>query len=115
MTRIAQAIGQSPFNPIKSFTALVCGAERITMKDPAMKDLQLALDCSRKLHETLAYAKGAQMSGGDPAPILADAASRLADVSNALGYFADPIEEPTDDVAMAAVEGVDVEVMRAAE
>lgn len=107
-------IGQSPFFPIKSFTALACGMEHVTLKDPAMKDLQLALDCSRKLHETLAYAKGAQMSGGDPAPILADAASRLAEVSNALGYFADPIDGPTDDDAVAAVEGVEL-VREAAE
>lgn len=113
MTRITQTIGQSPFTPIKSFTDLACGVERLTMRDPSMIDLQDALDKARKLHETLAYAKGAQMSGGDPAPILGDAATRLAEVSNALGYFADPIEEPTDDVAMAAVEGV--EVLRAAE
>lgn len=98
-------IGNSPFNPIRSFTALTCGTERLTMRNPAMTDLQDALDKARKLHETLAYAKGAQMSGGDPAPILADAATRLTEVSNALGYFADPIDEPTDDDAVAAVEG----------
>lgn len=107
-------IGESPFNPIRSFTALACGTERVTMRNPAMTDLQDALDKARKLHETLAYAKGAQMSGGDPAPILADAATRLTEVSNALGYFADPIDEPTDDDAVAAVEGVEL-VREAAE
>lgn len=69
-----------------------------------MTDLQDALDKARKLHETLAYAKGAQMSGGDPAPILADAATRLVEVSNALGYFADPIDGPSDEAPAPALE-----------
>lgn len=108
-------IGQSPFHPIRSFTAVACGDERVELRNPAMTDLQDALDKARKLHETLAYAKGAQMSGGDPAPILADAATRLTEVSNALGYFADPIDAPADDdAAMAAVEGTSI-VREAAE
>lgn len=106
MTRITQAIGQSPFHPITSFAAVADGSERITLKDGTMIDLQHALDQSRKLHETLAMAKGATAAGGDPAPILADANARLIEVANAMGHFADPI----DDVAMAAVEGGDIRV-----
>lgn len=109
-------IGQSPFNEVRSFTALACGDERITIREPIMFDLQLAIDKSGKLHDSLVMAKGAIAAGGDPAPIIADALTRLPEVANAMGHFADPIEDAAtapadieDDAAMAAVE------MRAAE
>ncbi|WP_173087639.1 hypothetical protein [Devosia sp. 1635] len=67
-------------------------------------DLQLAISQSRKLHETLCCAKGARISGGDPAPILADAKVRLVELANAMNHFADPI----DDAARLVVEGARV-------
>ena len=97
MTRITQAIDHSPFRPIQSFTALACGLEHIQLKDGTMIDLQHALDQSRKLHETLAMAKGAAFSGGDAMPILADAKARLVEVANAMGHFADPIDALSED------------------
>lgn len=100
MATTTQSVGQSPFNPVRSFMAVATGDERVTLKDPAMFDLQLAIDTSRKLNETLLCAKGARISGGDAAPILADAVSRLTDLANAMDHFADPI----DDAAMASVE-----------
>lgn len=103
---ITSQIGQSPFHPIRSFTALACGLERITLKDGTMIDLQHALDQSRKLHETLAMAKGASAAGGDPSPILADANARLIEVANAMGHFADPIDlTPEDEQARLYAEG----------
>lgn len=98
-------VGVSPFHPIQSFTALACGDERVTLKEPAMFDLQLAIDKAQKLRDTLVMAKGAQVSGGDPEPFLADAKARLPEVANALNFFADPIDAPADEAAMAAVEG----------
>lgn len=105
MTRSTQAIGQSPFHPIQSFTALACGLEHIQLKDGTMIDLQHALDQSRKLHETLAMAKGATASGGDALPLLADAKARLVEVANAMGHFADPIEDHEDEQARLYAEG----------
>jgi hypothetical protein len=67
-------------------------------------ELQLAISQSRKLHETLCGAKGARISGGDPAPILADANARLVELANAMNHFADPI----DDAARLVVEGARV-------
>ena len=67
-------------------------------------ELQLAISQSRKLHETLCGAKGARISGGDPAPILADANARLIELANAMNHFADPI----DHAARLVVEGARV-------
>jgi hypothetical protein len=107
MTVTRHRILISPFNPVRSFTALACGLESITLKDPVMFDLQHAIDQSRKLHETLVMAKGAHVAGGDPAPIIADALARLPEVANAMGHFADPTDPPApeDESARRYAEG----------
>lgn len=111
MTVTASLIGQSPFHPITDFRQFATDpTARVQLKEPIMFDLQLAIDKSGKLHDSLVMAKGAIVAGGDPAPIIADALTRLPEVANAMGHFADPIEDAApadieDDAAMTAVEG----------
>lgn len=92
MTRITQSIGQSPFHPIQSFTALACGDERVELRSPAMTDLQDAIDRAGKLRDVLVMGKGAITAGADPEPILADADARLSALNNSMGHFSDRIE-----------------------
>lgn len=98
---VSQSVGQSPFVPVTSFIALACGAERITLKDPAMLELQAAIHAAGHCRDALVSARAAKVEGGDPAPFIADAIARFRDQASALGFFIDPI----DDVARVAVEG----------
>jgi hypothetical protein len=101
MTRITQQTGQSPFNPVHSFTALACGLERVTLKEPAMFDLVSTIRQSRKTYEAAVSIRGAIVGGGESDALLADLHARFKEQATALGYLIEPI----DDAAMAAVEG----------
>ena len=100
-------IGQSPFKPVTSFTAIACGMERVTMKEPAMKkfDLVAAIRKSQLVNEQLVGARAAILLDSDPAPFIAEANAQLVHLANAMDHFADPItDDAHDDAAMAAVE-----------
>ncbi len=101
MPRTVSQIGVSPFNPVRSFTALACGDERITLKDSAMFDLVSAIRQSRKTYEAAVSVRAAVASGGDTEPMLADLHARFKEQATAMGYLVEPI----DDAALAAVEG----------
>lgn len=120
MTRITQAIGQSPFHPITSFAAVADGSERVTPKEPGMFDLIGAISSARKTYEAGVSIRGAIAAGGETEPLLADLHARFKEQATAMGYLVERIDDDAaqatkaDDIdAMTAVEGV--EVMRAAE
>ena len=99
--RTTSQIGQSPFNPIRSFTALACGDERVALKEPIMFDLVSAITQTRKTYEALVSIRATIVVGGDQEPMLAEALDRFREQATALGY----VVEPADDAAMTAVEG----------
>lgn len=117
MTRITQAIGQSPFHPITSFAAVADGSERVTPKEPAMFDLIGAISSARKTYEAGVSVRAAITSGGEQEPLVADLHARFKEQATAMGYMVTSIDDDAaratngvDEDAMAAVEGVEIKV-----
>lgn len=100
MTITRHTVLDFPFNPVRSFTALACGDETITLKDPAMFDLIGAINSSRKTYEAGVSIRGAIAAGGETDGLVADLHARFAEQATAMGYLIDRIEAPaTDDEA----------------
>lgn len=108
MTRITQAIGQSPFHPITSFAAVADGSELVTPKEPAMFDLVGAISSARKTYEAVVSIRAAIVSGGEQEPLVADLHARFKEQATAMGYLVERIDAditPEDEQARLYAEG----------